>query len=113
MEARLKTRLMVQAAVRLGNMQAIPVVVARRGDDDSGAILLKLDRRPHGFQVLAQARSPKGELAWLKATGEDLVDEATADAYIARQVDRDPDIWIVEIEDPQARPVFGGTILKG
>lgn len=111
MEARLKTRLMVQAAVRLCGIQAIPVVVARRGDDDSGAILLKLDRRQHGFQVLAQARGPKGELAWLKATGETPVDEATADAYISRQIDRDPDIWVVEIEDPDARPVFGGTVL--
>ncbi len=111
MEARLKTRLMVQAAIRLCGIYAIPIVVARRGDEDSGAILLKLDRRKHGFQVLAQARGSSGELAWLRATGADPVDEATANAYIARQVDRDPDLWVVEIEDPEARPIFGGTIL--
>ena len=111
MEARLKTRLMVQAAVRVAGINAIPIVVARRGDDDSGAILLKLDRRRQGFQVLAQARGPKGELAWLRATGETPVDEATADAYIARQIDSDPDIWVVEIEDPDDRSVFGGAIL--
>ena len=44
-EARLKTRILVQAAVRLCTQQAIPIAIARRGDEEAGAILIKLNRR--------------------------------------------------------------------
>lgn len=111
MEPRLKTNLVVQAALRVAGQQAIPMVVVRRGDGDAGTILVKLNQLELGCTVLAQTRSLKGELAWLRATGETPVAEAEADAYIARQVKRDPDIWVIEIEDRTGRPIFEGKIL--
>ena len=111
LEARLKTKLVVQAAVRLCAVRAIPITVARRGDEDAGTILVKLNQRDLGCTVLAQTRGKSGELAWLRATGATPVDEPAADAYIARQVQRDPDVWVVEIEDREGRPVFVGPVL--
>ena len=111
LEARLKTKLVVQAAVRLCALRAVPITVARRGDEDAGTILVKLNRADLGCIVLAQTRSQSGELAWLRATGDAPVDEPTADAYIARQVKRDPDVWVVEIEDREGRQVFNGPVL--
>ena len=107
-EARLKTRILVQAAVRLCTQQAIPIAIARRGDDEAGAILIKLNRRDGGFTVLAQTRSPSGELGWFRGTGDEPVDEAAADTYVARQVARDPDLWVVEIESGSMEPVIDG-----
>jgi hypothetical protein len=111
MEPRLKTGLVVQAALRLATAQAIPIFVVRRGDADAGAILLKLNRLEHGFTILAQTRTLEGELAWMRATGAEPVDEPTADAYVERQVKRDPDLWVVEIEDRAGRPIFAGRVL--
>lgn len=111
MEPRLKTKLQVLAAVRLCAVHAIPIVVARRGDEDAGTILIKLNQLERGFIVLAQTRTGSGDLAWLRATGEAPVDEPTADAYIQRQLKRDPDLWVVEIEDREGRQIFAGRIL--
>lgn len=111
MEPRLKTSLIIQAALVVSSRHAIPMVIVRRGDPDAGTILVKINRFELGFTVLAQTRTPRGELAWFRAIGEEPVDEATADAYIARQVKRDPDLWVVEIEDRDGQPVFEGRIL--
>jgi len=110
-EARLKTRLVVQAAIRLCSLRAVPVAVTRRGDEDAGTILVKLDQRDMGCTVLVETRAPDGSRAWLRATGAAPVSEVDADAYIARQVKRDPDLWVVEIEDREGRSAFQGRIL--
>lgn len=110
-EPQLKTNIIVEAALRVSSQRAIPMVVARRGDGDAGTILVKINQLDLGCTVLAQTRTPKGELAWLRATGEAPVEETIADAYIARQVKRDPDLWVIEIEDRGGQPIFEGRIL--
>lgn len=111
MEPRLKTKLVIQAALIVASRRAIPMVVVRRGDADAGTILVKVNRLGSGFNVLAQTRTLHGELAWFHAVGDVPVDEATADTYIARQVKRDPDLWVIEIEDRDGQLVFEGPIL--
>lgn len=98
MEARLKSVIQVKALVRRCDLAAIGVAVTARGDPDAGAILVKLCGRDSGAAVLTQTRRADGSLGWMRATGEASVTEEEADAYIARQRQRDPDVWVVEIE---------------
>jgi hypothetical protein len=98
MEARLKSAIRVKALIRRCDIAAIGVAVTARGDPDAGAILLKLTPRDAGATVLAQTRGPDGSAVWLRATGPQPVTEPEADAYIARQRGRDPDLWVIEIE---------------
>jgi GMP synthase (glutamine-hydrolysing) len=108
----LKSGLWIRALIRRCDLAAIPIAVVARGDGDAGAILLKLNGGgAEGCSVLTQARGQDGELLWMRATGPVPVAETAADAYIARQRQRDPDIWVVEIERREAGNVVDGRII--
>jgi hypothetical protein len=111
MQPRLKSGLWVKALIRRYDGQAIPATVVRKGDEDAGAILVKVSRRERGCIVMTRAQNPAGELFWQRGTGPEPVDEATADAYIARQAGRDPDLWVVEIEAGASEIMLDGTIV--
>ena len=73
-------------------------VIARKGDEDSGAILIKVMQGRDGFLVYSQVRDVNARLAWMCVTEANPVAEAVADQVIAKAVDVDWDLWVVEIE---------------
>ena len=109
-EPRVKARLWVQIALRLGDQSARPGAVLRTGDPDAGGILVVLRGRD-GCVVMSQLRAADGSAAWLKATGAAPVNDADADAYVARQVRFDPDLWVLEFEAPDYLPPFEAKIV--
>ncbi len=109
-DARVKAGLWVQVALRLGNASGRYGAVLRRGDEDAGGVLVVLRGRD-GLSVLSQVRASGGEIGWLRATGAAAVDQAAADAYVARQVRTDPDLWVLEFESPDLLPPFEAKLL--
>jgi hypothetical protein len=104
-QPRVKVGIWVSAALRMADIAGRPGVVVRKGDPDAGGVLAVLRARA-GVVVLSQVRTGGGDAAWLRATGPEPVDDAAADAYISRQVGRDPDLWVVEFETPDLVPPF-------
>src|SRR5471030_2052680 len=107
----LTTGLWVSAQVRLCDIKFIPATIVRRGDPDAGTVLLKLNRFEEGVTVFTQASTISDEPAWSRGTGPKPVPEAEADAYIARQVQYDPDVWVLEIEDRKGAYKLDGKIV--
>jgi hypothetical protein len=109
-EPRLKSGIWVKMALRMGDMDGRPGAVLRRGDPDAGGVLVVLRAR-EGLCVLSQIRTPDGARAWMRATGAAPVDQAAADAYVARQTGYDPDIWVLEFNAPDLTPPFEAKIV--
>jgi len=107
----LTTGIWVSAQVRICDRNFIPVTVVRRGDPDSGTVLLKLNRFEEGVTVYTQASSTNETPAWSCGTGPKPVTEGEADAYIERQVKYDPDVWVLEIEDRKGQYKLDGKIV--
>ncbi|AXY22383.1 hypothetical protein CD178_01610 [Komagataeibacter saccharivorans] len=110
-ETRLKTGIWIKAMLRQAGQTGNPGMVLHRGDDDAGSVLIVLLGRKGRLCVLAPTRTPDGRRAWFRATGEAAVDQASVDAYVARQVDRDPDIWVVEFDAPDLVPPFEARLI--
>ena len=98
---RLKSAIYVQALIRRCESAGAAAYLLRRGAEEAGAILLKVNRLDGSCMVLSQARRGE-ELVWLRPLGDSTDDSRAAD-YFARQLRIDPDLWIVEIEDRQGR----------
>jgi hypothetical protein len=94
----------------MGDRDGRPGVVLRKGDVDSGGVLVVLRGR-EGLAVLSQVRAADGALAWMRGTGAAPVDQGAADAYVERQVRFDPDIWVLEFETPDLVPPFEAKLV--
>ena len=96
----LTPRVYIQACIRAATVRGCAAQVARRGFDGAGAVLLKLNRLDGTAQLLRPAWTDGDHRRWLaRPPGP----EAEADEEIARETARDPDIWVLEIEDREGR----------
>ncbi len=95
----LPTDLWVSAIVRRLNDAGTPAYLVRRGDATRGTLLVKMNLLEKGCEVWTQVRDMEGDLTWMKALKGQTVSNADADEYIARAAGRDPDLWVVEVED--------------
>ena len=102
-EPRLATRVWVQAQVRLCDINFIPLIIARRGDPDAGAVILRLLRDGRRNLLLRRHTGMDGAAVWGVVAGQDMAGDEEADAHIEREISRDPDIWIIVVDDPKAR----------
>jgi hypothetical protein len=108
---RLRTDFWIQACVRRADAEGVALAILHRGDPIAGSILVRVDQREQGCVVWAQTRTPEGEPAWFRGTGPKPVTAEEADAYIGRHRARDPDLWVVDIDDRQGRLPFDDRLL--
>jgi hypothetical protein len=108
---RLKSEIRVQARLRQCAAQGLIAMVMRKGDVEAGAVILKVNRFAAGCEVFSGVSGPDGGEAWLRSSGPKPISETDADAYLARQAKYDPDVWVLEIEDPKSQFTLDGPIL--
>ena len=104
---RLKSAIWVAAYLRRAQVEGLAAVLRRRGAEEAGAIFIKVSH----LDGNADLYGPAPQSAFDEARPSERAftlslaakPEPDIEAYLARQVRFDPDLWIVEIEDRAGR----------
>ena len=98
----LRTKFWVEALLRRAEIGLAAAYVIRHGDEDAGAVLVKVANLTGQAELFVPARDENGDRIWTRFRDEPVM-EAEIDAYCRRRTDGDPDIWVIEIEDRKGR----------
>src|SRR5688572_18823791 len=106
---RLKSGIWVAGYIRRCEAEGAFAAVRRRGAEEAGAIFIKLNRLDGTAEIFGPAPqsafedSHPADRVFSPGLPAQPAAEADAEAYLARQLRFDPDIWIVEVEDRAGR----------
>lgn len=103
MSTRVTSQLWVQAYLRRVEIAGGAAFLVRRGFETAGDIVIKISLLDGRARLLRAASDPDGGRRWINALGAEPAPEAEAEALIARALERDPDLWVIEVEDRQDR----------
>ena len=107
---RLPTDFWIQAQLRRFNTAGTGAYLLRRGDAERGTVLVRL-AGVEGTRILIQVRDIDGKLAWMGVKDGATLANDEADAYVTRAVDRDSDLWVIEVETRDGENPFEKEIL--
>lgn len=105
MEPRLASGIWVSAYLTRLRLADIPAYVTAKGDATAGAVVVKvatLDGRARAYQRSFDLASDAR--VWVVLSEGD---EREVDALLQRQRGRDPDLWVIELEDRTGRTLLG------
>jgi hypothetical protein len=104
---RLRAEFWVKGYIRRCAGEGVAAVVVRHGDDDAGAIFIKVNRLDGTCLLFAPAPAglagSESDRRWVAALAVDGAPESKADEFLVREADFDPDLWLVELEDRNGR----------
>ncbi len=105
---RLRADIWVAAYLRRCAVEGAVAVLRRRGAAEAGAIFVKVDRLDGRAALYAPA--PQSELGedglerlWSRAHKDEWIAPGEIETRLAREINFDSDLWIVEVEDRQGR----------
>ena len=106
MEPRVKTGLLVQAGIHHCEGKLITAMLRRRGDADAGALFVKVSRLDGSAALHARVTSFSGGTEWQRSSGEEWLPDEDIEQRLESEIRFDPDIWIVEVENPAGENPF-------
>lgn len=114
---RVKSEFWAKAYLRRCMSAGASAVVVRHGDDDAGAIYLRINRLDGTSLLFGPAAAGLDDMTHGRLFAPLLGGGAAADAAVDAALDReariDSDLWIVEVEDRDGRHFLGDAVVAG
>lgn len=96
-DARLPARLEVSALLRGCESAGGFGTVLRKGDGDSGSLLvIVVDSQGLGT-LHERLPQPDGPRRWIRIRSQEADNKQEFEDYLQRRADRDPDLWLIEL----------------
>ncbi len=111
MTSRLESGLLVNALIRRVNAAGSMATVLAKGDAGAGAILIIATHRGADPRAWERGWDADGRAALVATGPQD--DPAALDQYVARRRERDRDLWVIELDSPDAERFAAETICAG
>ena len=111
--ARLASGLLANALVRRVNAAGGSAMVLAKGDAEAGAILVLALERGGDPRFLERGIGPDGLPALVRSGPAGLADEAAVSGYWQRRRDRDPDLWVIELDIAGAERFAAEVLASG
>lgn len=103
-EERLPTKVWVDALVRRAQIAGASAFVLQRGEESRGDVLIKVADLQGEARAYTPRTSMEGTRIFVDLIAQGVGPEENAvDTYVQRAKERDLDLWIIEIEDREAR----------
>ena len=103
---RLKSNFIISAALQKANRMAISAIIHKKGDPDAGAIFLELETDKDSVQLLHRRFDFDGNEIWECLNKGEPQPAFIISEQIEREITRDPDCWVISVQDKQARNIF-------
>ncbi len=101
---RLKSDLWVRAYLQHLQQADIPAFVVAKGDPDSGAVMVKLNLMNGSSRLFQRSFDfQTNRRSWILSEESE---DHDIDERIRREMNRDSDLWIIEVEDRHGRTML-------
>lgn len=98
-------------------VEGVSAVVVRHGDDDAGAIFIRVNRLDGTSLLFGPAPAgldgAESDRRWVAHFPMPGVSDEKVDAHMAREYDFDRDLWLIETEDRAGRDFLGDWLAAG
>ena len=113
---RLKSGIWVSAYLRRRHIDGTFAVVRRRGAEEAGAVFVRVSRLDGTSDLFGPAPQSAFDAAqgtaraFAPSLAAQPAPDGAVEAYLAREVKFDPDVWIVEVEDRAGRNFLDAVV---
>lgn len=106
---RLTAAIMASSLIRRTQIEGGSAVVVCKGDPTSGAILVLCLEKGRNSALCERLLTPQGTYGWQRTGPQDIDNIEEVSRYIERRTSRDPDLWVLELDIPNAERLIAET----
>ena len=103
---KLKSQLIVNAAMRLADRDLIPFYVLKKGDPDSGIIFIEVEDDANHAQLYTRALNFEGVYEYRAISGLTPIPRLDISEMIEREIKRDEDCWVISTVGEKGLQLF-------